>query len=141
MVKRLIVVLGLVVTACATPPPAPSEPSVFAAEALEVVRSGGALLIDVREDDEKRAAGVPDVAHVELPYLLDHSDDAGFAARVERALGGSRDRPVILICQAGIRSEAAREMLVARGFTRVSTVVSGFQSWIDFDLPRKPAPP
>jgi rhodanese-related sulfurtransferase len=141
VIKPLAMLLALVVAACASPAPPPAEPTLFAVEAVDVVRAGGALLIDVREEHEKRASGVPDVPHVELPYLLDHGDDAGFAARVERALAGRRDRPVILICQVGMRSERAREVLAERGFTRVRTVVSGFQSWVDFDLPRKAAPP
>ena len=43
------------------------------------------------------------------------------------AMGGSRDTEIILICRSGSRSTAAANLLAQAGFTRVWSVVDGFE--------------
>lgn len=107
----------------------------FPTDAWDSVAARRAILIDVRLPSE-RATGSPRGVQAEVPYALDgHADDA-FVSAISQEVRADRAAPLILICAAGPRSDAARNLLQARGFTNVSTVINGFQGWRDFDLPR-----
>src|SRR5512146_1726319 len=94
------------------------------AEALERMRRG-ALLIDVREDDE-RAGGMPDGA-------------IGLArgALMQRiALNAPRrDQAVLTICGSGQRSLLAAATLQDLGYSDVASVSGGFMRWQAEGLP------
>jgi sulfur-carrier protein adenylyltransferase/sulfurtransferase len=85
----------------------------------------GALLIDVREDNE-RAAGTPAGA---LPIsrgflelrIEDHEPD--------------RDRPILALCASGRRSLLASEALQRMGYRNVASVAGGFERWKNEGLP------
>ncbi len=85
----------------------------------------GAVLIDVRDDNE-RAAGMPQGAHP-LPM-------AEFEHGVE-ALAPQRDRAVVAICASGQRSLRAAEILLRHGYSNVASVAGGFQRWQAESLP------
>jgi sulfur-carrier protein adenylyltransferase/sulfurtransferase len=85
----------------------------------------GALLIDVREDNE-RATGTPAGA---LPIsrgflelrIEDHEPD--------------RDRPILALCASGRRSLLASEALQRMGYRNVASVAGGFERWKNEGLP------
>ena len=87
--------------------------------------SQGALLIDVREDDERAlgmAEGARGVARAELeaaPHL--HLPD--------------REAEVLLICQGGGRSLLAAECLQRLGYTHVASIRGGSAMWQADGLP------
>ena len=85
----------------------------------------GALLIDVREDNE-RAGGMPDgaigIARGLLPQQI-----AELAIR--------REREVLTICASGQRSLLAAETLRQLGYARVASVSGGFRRWQAEGLP------
>jgi molybdopterin/thiamine biosynthesis adenylyltransferase/rhodanese-related sulfurtransferase len=85
----------------------------------------GALLIDVRDDNE-RAAGMPQGAQA-LPMPSFERDIA--------ALAPSFDRPILTICASGKRSLRAATILVQRGYVDVASVAGGFQRWQTEALP------
>ncbi|MBO9664535.1 molybdopterin-synthase adenylyltransferase MoeB [Dokdonella sp.] len=93
-------------------------------DALERQR-GGALLIDVREDDE-RAAGLP-------------ADAVGLArGSIEARIGEfapDREREILAICASGRRSLLAVETLRALGYARSRSVRGGFLRWKGEGLP------
>jgi len=93
-------------------------------QALERQRRG-ALLIDVREDDE-RAGGMPEGA-------------AGIArAALGQRIGelaGLRDRPLLTICATGHRSMLAASALRQLGYAHVASVSGGFRRWQADGLP------
>lgn len=84
-------------------------------EALEL-SAQGALLLDVREDDEWRSGRAPEAVHVALAELPDHLD----------AL--PRDRVIVCVCRSGGRSSRARQFLVEQGF-EVVNLAGGMQAW------------
>ena len=85
----------------------------------------GALLIDVRDDNE-RAAGMP--AHaVGLPV-----DEV--ASRIA-ALESNRAREILTICASGKRSLRAAETLRDLGYMNVASVAGGFLRWNAEGLP------
>ncbi len=85
---------------------------------------GGALLIDVRDDDE-RAIGLPHGA-VAMP--------GGRLLREISSLA-SPERELLLICAAGQRSLRAAQALRARGYRQVASVAGGFGRWLAAGLP------
>jgi rhodanese-related sulfurtransferase len=146
---RTLVLVGLcALAACAGEPPktagdaesvGTAAPTIFAPDALTAVREGRTFLIDVREDHELRS-GIPDAPHIKITYFVDGAGDRVFAQQVLRAVDGKRDASITLLCEIGVRSERAREFLRLNGFSDVKSIVNGFQSWLDFDVPHKAGP-
>jgi molybdopterin/thiamine biosynthesis adenylyltransferase/rhodanese-related sulfurtransferase len=93
-------------------------------EAL-VRQRAGALLIDVRDDNE-RAGGMPEGAQA-LPMAAFERDIA--------AIAPTTDRPILTICASGKRSMRAAEILTQRGYSNVASVAGGFQRWLAESLP------
>lgn len=83
---------------------------------------GGALLLDVREDQEWSAGRAPDAVHVPLGAL---------PARVGEL---PRDREVVVVCRSGRRSALATRQLVAAGID-ARNLVGGMQAWARAGLP------
>jgi sulfur-carrier protein adenylyltransferase/sulfurtransferase len=97
---------------------------VGAAEA-SVRQAAGALLLDVREDNE-RASGSPSGA-VGL--------SRGFLELRIEALEPDRTREVLLLCGSGQRSLLAAEALQRMGYQHVASVSGGIESWKAAGLP------
>jgi monothiol glutaredoxin len=96
-------------------------------ELRALLDSGAPLeLWDVRTDAERRVARIEGARHLDqegMQYL----DDL--------------DRATMLVfhCHHGIRSQAAAQHLVAKGFTSVCNVVGGIDAWsmlVDPSVPR-----
>jgi molybdopterin/thiamine biosynthesis adenylyltransferase/rhodanese-related sulfurtransferase len=82
-------------------------------------QQAGALLIDVREDDE-RAAGMPAQAHGIARALIDQ--------RIAE-IAPDHAIEILTICASGQRSLLARETLIELGYVNVVSVRGGFQRW------------
>lgn len=109
----------------AKPNPLPPERiEIDPAEALERQRAG-ALLLDVREDDE-RAAGFA-AGSVGLPRASVETRIAEFAPDPRRE--------ILAICASGRRSLAAVETLRALGYANSRSVGGGFAQWKAEGLP------
>jgi rhodanese-related sulfurtransferase len=96
-----------------------------AAEAAEV----GALIVDVRERDEFATE------RVEGAVLVPTSE---FVARHESL---PKDRPLLVLCAAGSRSQAATGYLLQRGWPDVRNVSGGMNAWRSAGLPVRTGPP
>ena len=99
--------------------------------AAERVKSGEALLIDVREPAEwKDGVAAP-------ALLLPLSDLRGDRTKWKAVLEANADKELVLYCRSGNRSGIAAELLEKEGF-RVSNA-GGFAAWQEAKLPtRKP---
>ena len=88
----------------------------------------GALLIDVRDDNE-HASGMPKgavgVARPLLPQKIGE-------------LAPAREREILTICATGQRSRLAAETLRALGYSRVASVTGGLKRWLAEGLPLTP---
>lgn len=95
-----------------------SAPAVeeVAIDALEA-RAADVTVLDVREPEEFAAGHVPGA--VNLPQ-------ADLASRLDEV---PRDRPVLVVCQAGMRSRRAAQFLRQQGFERVRSVSGGTAAW------------
>jgi glyoxylase-like metal-dependent hydrolase (beta-lactamase superfamily II)/rhodanese-related sulfurtransferase len=85
-------------------------------DALEA-RPPDTVVLDVREPEEYAHGHVPGA--VSLPQ-------ADLASRLDEV---SRDRPVMLVCQRGMRSYRAAQFLVQMGIDQVASVKGGTAAW------------
>ena len=79
----------------------------------------GALLLDVREPDEYSAGHAPNAKLVPLGQL---------SSRLQE-LATYKDKPIVVMCRSGRRSAQAVSILKDAGFSQVSNVQGGIQSW------------
>jgi rhodanese-related sulfurtransferase len=94
----------------------------------------GAVLIDVRTEDQRRADGVIPGAlwhplHV-LEWRVDPTSGYG-----DPALGDDPDRHLILVCHEGYSSSLAAATLQDLGFSRATDLIGGFLAWRAAGLP------
>jgi rhodanese-related sulfurtransferase len=96
----------------------------------------GALLIDVRSDDQRAADGtVPRAVHFPRNVLEWRCDPAS-DARDPRV--GGLERRLIVMCDEGYQSSLAAATLQELGFERATDLAGGFQAWREAGLPVDP---
>lgn len=93
-------------------------------EAKDLLASGAAL-IDVRSAQEWRSGRAPQAKHVPIDSL--QTGTAGMA-------GIPKTRPVIAICQSGIRSGSAAGLLAEQGYEAYS-IRGGMGAWLQSGEP------
>ena len=91
------------------------------AEADRLV-TAGALMLDVREDDEWGAGHAPAAHHLPMGQLVERMDEL------------PRDRTIVCMCRVGGRSSSVAVHLVGSGYD-VRNVAGGMQAWAGMDLP------
>ncbi|MEN9872960.1 MAG: hypothetical protein RL450_895 [Actinomycetota bacterium] len=76
----------------------------------------GAMLIDVRESSEYRSGHAPGARHISVQVI-------------ERRLGEiPKERQIVVMCQSGMRSQRASEILSRNGY-QVLNVSGGIIGW------------
>jgi rhodanese-related sulfurtransferase len=83
---------------------------------------GGAVLLDVREDDEWEAGHAPEAVHVAMGLLADRIDEI------------PGDRTIVCVCRVGGRSGAVATTLAGAGYD-VRNVAGGMLAWEAAGLP------
>ena len=91
----------------------------------ELVRSGEAELIDVREGYEREAGRIEGSRHIETERLASQAETV------------PRDRPVIFYCRLGARSAMAASAFRSAGFDAYN-LDGGIQAWVDSGLAIEP---
>lgn len=93
----------------------------------------GAILIDIRSDDQRAADGhVPGAAHVPrnvLEWRLDPSSDFR-----DEALSRP-DATIVVMCNEGYQSSLAAATLQELGLPQATDLEGGFQAWRAAGLP------
>jgi rhodanese-related sulfurtransferase len=101
-------------------------------EAAKQLKTGNAVLIDVREPDEWAESGVAEPA-----VLLALSDLRGDRKAWKPFLEKNRDKTLLLYCRSGNRSGMAAALLSKESFKTAN--VGGFSDWKSAGLPvRRP---
>jgi rhodanese-related sulfurtransferase len=95
-------------------------PEVDPIEAIRLLNESGAVMLDVREDDEWSAGHAPGAIHVPLSVL----DARSFDTTV----------PVVAACRSGKRSSLAANQLAAAGVT-VYNLAGGMKAWLESGHP------
>jgi rhodanese-related sulfurtransferase len=95
-------------------------------QAEELIRTGDAQLVDVREPYEHEAGRIAGSLHIELKDLP--------------AEAGSLDseRPVLFYCRSGSRSALAADAFAASGFD-ARNLDGGLEAWVGAGLPIEPS--
>ena len=105
----------------------PGEPyrRISVQEAFEM-QQDGALIVDVRRPDEWVSGHVSSAVHIPVDDVL---------AEAEAQL--PKDKDLLFICAAGVRSGLAAEMMSALGYEadRLYNIEEGTPVWIQADLP------
>ncbi len=85
------------------------------------------LVLDVREPEEFRG----ELGHVAGSRLVPLRELPGRAGELE----AFRDREIVAVCRAGVRSATAAAILTGLGFERVSNLEGGMLDWREAGLP------
>ena len=97
-----------------------SAPAMNGAQAREYMAGHGSetyTLLDVRQPKEYREEHIPGARLVPLPQLSDRLGEL------------PTDRPTIVYCAIGGRSEVAARFLASRGFEEVYNLAGGIKAW------------
>lgn len=87
------------------------------------------LLVDVREDDERRAASIEGSVHIPMGQVPGRLDEL------------PRDRDLLIHCHHGARSMQVAQFLAAHGYDRLANLEGGIDEWsrhVDPEVPRYP---
>jgi molybdopterin/thiamine biosynthesis adenylyltransferase/rhodanese-related sulfurtransferase len=85
----------------------------------------GAVLIDVREQDEVDQGIIPGAVHIPRGFL---------EMRIEDTIR-NREVPIVLYCAGGVRSVFGAEALGQLGYRDVASMAGGFSGWKAAGLP------
>lgn len=99
----------------------PEIMNVGATEAADL-QARGALLLDVREDDEWEAGRAPGARHIPLSEVPDHLDDL------------PADSVIVCVCRGGHRSARAAQFLAQNG-RDTRNLDGGMHAWAEAGLP------
>ncbi len=103
----------------------PTVQGIAPADAVAKVNANQATIIDVRDINELMSSGIAEGAlHIPLMMMPSKADPR----HPEFHPGLDPDKPVILYCASGARSNMAAQMLLANGFTEVYNL-GGLMHW------------
>lgn len=95
-------------------------------EAARELQNGEAVLVDIRESEERAQSGfIPEAIHVPRGMLEFYSDPASPVHRSEMV----PDKRIILYCAGGARSALGVCTLQELGYTNVAHLEGGFAAW------------
>ena len=101
-------------------------------------QAGGALLVDVRPVEKRRAEGRIPGALVIDRNVLEWRLDPASPHRIPDAV--DHDVHVIVVCSEGYQSSLAAATLQDLGLHRATDLAGGAQAWIAAGLPTQPEP-
>ena len=105
----------------------PSGNSVNPGEATLLINREDAIVIDVREADEFAAGHLPDARNIPGSKLAERISE------IEKY----KDKPVIVCCATGMRSNKACAELKKNGFSRINNLAGGVDAWVGAGYPIK----
>lgn len=95
------------------------------AEAVQLINKEDALVLDVREDNERVHGSINGSKHLALSVLKQRVSE----------LQDNTEKPVIAYCKSGNRSVQACEILKSNDFKNVMSLKGGIEGWQTNNLP------
>ena len=89
-----------------------------------VLKTSNAIFLDAREPKEFAVSHIAGA----IPVGYDHFD-------LQKVAALQKDKPIIVYCSVGYRSEKIAEKLLGAGFTKVSNLYGGIFEWVNQGLP------
>ena len=87
---------------------------------------GGAFVLDVRTVEAWNEFHAPGTTLIPLDELASRLDEL------------PRDRQIVVVCRSGNRSQQGRDILLAAGFTQVTSMTGGLNAWRSSGYPIEP---
>jgi len=85
----------------------------------ELAATGGATIIDVREDSEWEEGHIPGAKHLSKSYIEQEIE----------SIAPDHEAPLVLYCAGGIRSLFAAQTIVDMGYSDVASMSGSFGAW------------
>jgi rhodanese-related sulfurtransferase len=98
------------------------SPSISVDDAYKKYQAG-AFLLDVRTQEEWDDYHIPNTTLIPMDDLGNRVDEV------------PQDQEVVVVCRSGNRSQAGREILISAGFTQVTSMDGGVNSWRESGYP------
>jgi rhodanese-related sulfurtransferase len=103
--------------------------NVISPQAAQKELTTGAILLDVRERDEYTQSHIAGSLWIPLGELTSWLDEL------------PNDSLIIVVCQTGVRAARGREILMAAGYKKVTSLSGGMQAWVAAGYPVESGPP
>lgn len=94
-------------------------------DALEAIKAGEAVMLDVREINEVKRESVP------LDRVLNHP----MSVIIDRLPYIAKDQNIIVACPGGVRSTKVAYLLTQNGYESVASLDGGLMTWKAKGLP------
>jgi len=94
-------------------------------DALEAIKTGVAVMLDVREINEVKLESVP------LDRVLNHP----MSVIMDRLPYIAKDQNIIVACPGGVRSTRVANLLIQNGYESVASLDGGLMTWKAKGLP------
>jgi len=98
---------------------------VSALEAVQLINRKDAVVVDVRDTGEYEAGHVAGARHVPEKHLTERLKD----------LEKFKERPIIVTCRSGARSDVAVQVLRRNGFATAVNLRGGIAAWEQAGMP------
>ncbi len=99
--------------------------SVSSQQMVNLVNRQDALVLDIRSSDEFSRGHITGAKNIQLSKLNNQLT----------VLEKWKNKPIIVVCNAGIQANGASATLKKQGFTQVYKLQGGMQSWLADSLP------
>lgn len=100
-------------------------PSVSTNEAVLLMNRAKLFILDVRDDAEFAAGHIQGAKHIPAEQLEERIQE----------LAKQKNKPVLVVCQRGIRSNTACKTLAKHAFAQVSILAGGLDKWTEAKMP------
>lgn len=94
-------------------------------DAVLLINKEDALVLDVREANERSQGNIIDSKHIAFSSLTDKLD----------SLSIDKDKPILVFCKMGSRTSQACKLLLKNSYTNVFGLKGGITAWINEQLP------
>lgn len=94
-------------------------------EAVLLMNRARLFILDVRDETEFAEGHIQGAKHIPLAKLEERIQE----------LAKQKTKAVLVVCQRGVRSNAACKILTANQFTQVYSLQGGLDKWIEAKMP------
>jgi len=84
-----------------------------------------AVLLDIRSADDFKKGHITSARNIPLAQL----------SKELSKLENDKNKPIIVVCQAGMSAQGAAKQLISAGFGQVAVLRGGMSKWLEASLP------